>query len=98
LTGGGEVGHHQRHGEAQVAKAAILCAVPPLMLKTAPIRTDSQKVFDDFQLTSRPIVAILSRRGAGPLYGYNRQGPASEPVIQNWWRQGSDGRLEGTLR
>jgi non-heme chloroperoxidase len=38
-TGGGEVVHYlARHGESRVAKAAILCAVPPLMVKTQPIR------------------------------------------------------------
>jgi pimeloyl-ACP methyl ester carboxylesterase len=38
-TGGGEVVHYlARHGESRVAKAAIISAVPPLMMKTEPIR------------------------------------------------------------
>jgi len=94
-TGGGEVVHYlARHGEGRVAKAAILCAVPPLMLKTAANPNGlPKKVFDDFQ------VALAANRSqfyrdvaAGPFYGYNRPGAkASEPVIQNWWRQGMMG-------
>ena len=94
-TGGGEVVHYlARHGEARVAKAAILCAVPPLMVKTAANPNGlPKKVFDDFQ------VALAASRSqfyrdvaAGPFYGYNRPGAkASEAVIQNWWRQGMMG-------
>jgi non-heme chloroperoxidase len=94
-TGGGEVVHYlARHGEAGVAKAAILCAVPPLMVKsTANPSGLPKKVFDDFQ------AALAANRSqfyrdvaAGPFYGYNRPGAkASEAVIQNWWRQGMTG-------
>jgi non-heme chloroperoxidase len=94
-TGGGEVVHYlARHGEAGVAKAAILCAVPPLMVKTTANPNGlPKKVFDDFQ------AALAANRSqfyrdvaAGPFYGYNRPGAkASEAVIQNWWRQGMIG-------
>jgi non-heme chloroperoxidase len=94
-TGGGEVVHYlARHGEKEVAKAAILCAVPPLMLKTAANPNGLPKdVFDGFQ------TALAANRSqfyrdvaAGPFYGYNRPGAKpSEPVIQNWWRQGMMG-------
>ena len=50
-TGGGEVVHYlARHGENRVVKAALLCAVPPLMVKT-PANPNGlpKKVFDDFQ-------------------------------------------------
>ena len=94
-TGGGEVVHYlARHGEARVVKAAILSAVPPLMVKTAANPNGlPKKVFDDFQVAARgQSFAILSRRGGGPFYGYNRPGAkASEPIIQNWWRQGMMG-------
>ena len=94
-TGGGEVVHYlARHGESRVAKAAILCAVPPLMVKT-PANPDGlpKQVFDDFQ------AALAAGRSgfyrdvaAGPFYGYNRPGAKpSEAVIQNWWRQGMMG-------
>src|ERR1700733_5300867 len=94
-TGGGEVVHYlARHGESRVAKAAILCAVPPLMVKTAANPNGLPKdVFDGFQ------TALAANRSqfyrdvaAGPFYGYNRPGAKpSEPVIQNWWRQGMMG-------
>src|SRR5439155_11267051 len=50
-TGGGEVAHYlARHGESRVAKAVLISAVPPLMVKTAG-NPDGlpKKVFDDFQ-------------------------------------------------
>jgi non-heme chloroperoxidase len=94
-TGGGEVVRYlARHGEKEVAKAAILCAVPPLMLKTPANPNGLPKdVFDGFQ------AALAANRSqfyrdvaAGPFYGYNRPGAKpSEPVIQNWWRQGMMG-------
>jgi non-heme chloroperoxidase len=51
-TGGGEVAHYlARHGESRVAKAALISAVPPLMVKTdANPNGLPKKVFDDFQL------------------------------------------------
>src|SRR5471030_239446 len=94
-TGGGEVAHYLgRHGESRVAKAAIISAVPPLMVKTAANPNGlPKKVFDDFQ------AALAANRSqfyrdvaAGPFYGYNRPGAkASEAIIQNWWRQGMMG-------
>jgi non-heme chloroperoxidase len=94
-TGGGEVVRYlARHGESRVAKAAILSAVPPLMVKTAANPNGLPKeVFDGFQ------TALAANRSqfyrdlaSGPFYGYNRPGAKpSEPVIQNWWRQGMMG-------
>src|SRR5204863_1448779 len=50
-TGGGEVAHYlSRHGESRVAKAVLISAVPPLMMKTdANPNGLPKKVFDDFQ-------------------------------------------------
>ena len=94
-TGGGEVIRYLgRHGESRVAKAAILSAVPPLMLKTDANPGGLPKdVFDDFQ---KQLAASRSQFyydvAAGPFYGYNRPGVRpSEPVIRNWWRQGMMG-------
>jgi non-heme chloroperoxidase len=94
-TGGGEVVHYLgRHGESRVAKAAILSAVPPLMLKTAANPGGlPKKVFDDLQ------AQLLANRSqfyrdlpSGPFYGFNRPGvKSSEAVIHNWWRQGMMG-------
>jgi non-heme chloroperoxidase len=94
-TGGGEVVRYlARRGESGVAKAAILCAVPPLMVKTEANPKGLPKgVFDDFQAQLAANRSQFYRDvAAGPFYGYNRPGAkASEPVIANWWRQGMMG-------
>ncbi|MEP9368754.1 alpha/beta hydrolase [Xanthobacter sp. VNH20] len=96
-TGGGEVARYvARHGEPQgrVAKAVLVSAVPPLMVKTQnnpgglPI-----EVFDGFR------AALAANRAqffldvpAGPFYGFNRPGAKiDQGVINNWWRQGMMG-------
>jgi non-heme chloroperoxidase len=94
-TGGGEVTRYiARHGESRVAKAVLISAVPPLMVKT-PANPGGlpKEVFDGFQ------VQVATNRAqfyldvpTGPFYGYNRPGAkASQGVIQNWWRQGMMG-------
>jgi non-heme chloroperoxidase len=94
-TGGGEVVHYlARHGESRVAKAAIISAVPPLMLRTPANPSGLPKeVFDDFQVQLAASRSQFYRDvAAGPFYGYNRPGAKpSEAVIQNWWRQGMMG-------
>ena len=94
-TGGGEVVHYiARHGESRVAKAAILSAVPPLMVQT-PTNPDGlpKSVFDGLQDALAASRAQFYRDlPSGPFYGYNRPGAKpSEGVIQNWWRQGMMG-------
>jgi len=94
-TGGGEVVHYlARHGEKRVAKAAIISAVPPLMLKTAANPNGLPKeVFDDLQAQLAASRAkFYYDLPAGPFYGFNRPGVEKlEPVIRNWWRQGMMG-------
>jgi len=94
-TGGGEVVHYlARHGESRVAKAVIISAVPPLMVKTAANPGGLAKdVFDGLQAQ---LAANRSQfyydLAAGPFYGYNRPGAKpSQAVIWNWWRQGMMG-------
>jgi non-heme chloroperoxidase len=83
-----------RRGESGVVKAAIISAVPPLMLKTPANPTGLPKaVFDDLQ---KQLAASRSKFyrdvPEGPFYGYNRPGAKpSEAVIANWWRQGMMG-------
>jgi non-heme chloroperoxidase len=94
-TGGGEVTHYLgRHGESRVVKAALISAVPPLMVKTAtnPLGLP-KKSFDDLQAQLAANRSQFYRDvPAGPFYGYNRPGAkVSEAVIQNWWRQGMMG-------
>jgi non-heme chloroperoxidase len=94
-TGGGEVVHYiARHGESRVSKAAIISAVPPLMVQTEANPEGLPKsVFDDLQAQlaasrSEFYLALPT----GPFYGYNRPGVvSSEAVIHNWWRQGMMG-------
>ncbi len=94
-TGGGEVTRYvARHGKGRVAKAVLMSAVPPLMLKT-PGNPDGLpiEVFDDLR---NNLAANRSRfyrdLPAGPFYGFNRPGATPiEAVIQNWWRQGMMG-------
>src|ERR1700681_2354590 len=94
-TGGGEVVRYlARHGESRVAKAAIASAVPPLMVKTAANPGGLPKcVFDALQAQLAANRSQFYRDlAAGPFYGYNRPGAkSSEPIIQNWWRQGMMG-------
>ena len=94
-TGGGEVTHYlARHGESRVSKAALISAVPPLMVKTTanPLGLPKE-VFDGLQAQLAANRSQFYRDvAAGPFYGYNRPGAkASEAVIQNWWRQGMMG-------
>ena len=94
-TGGGEVVHYlARHGESNVAKAALISAVPPLMLKTAANPLGLPKsVFDDLQAQLAANRSQFYRDlPSGPFYGFNRPGvKSSEATIQNWWRQGMMG-------
>ena len=94
-TGGGEVVHYlARHGEGRAKKAAILCAVPPLMMKTPANPNGTPKeVFDGFQAALAGGRSQFYRDvAAGPFYGYNKPGAKpSEAVIENWWRQGMMG-------
>ena len=94
-TGGGEVAHYLgRHGESRVSKAALISAVPPLMVKTAANPGGLPKeVFDGLQAQLAANRSQFYRDlPEGPFYGFNRPGVrASEAIIQNWWRQGMMG-------
>jgi non-heme chloroperoxidase len=97
-TGGGEVaryvgkyGSGSGRAKGRVAKAVLISAVPPLMLKTrANPGGLPQDVFDGMRS------ALLADRAqffrdipTGPFYGFNRPGAkASQGIIDNWWRQG----------
>jgi non-heme chloroperoxidase len=94
-TGGGEVAHYiARHGTSRVAKAVLISAVPPLMVKTPANPGGLPKdVFDGIQAqvaTNR--AQFYMDLPSGPFYGFNRPGVKPIPgVIQNWWRQGMMG-------
>lgn len=96
-TGGGEVACYvARYGQPQgrVAKAVLVSAVPPLMLKT-PTNPEGTpiEVFDGLR------AALAANRSqffldvaSGPFYGFNRPGVDTiAGAVQNWWRQGMCG-------
>lgn len=99
-TGGGEVARYiGRHGTSRVKKAALVSAVPPLMLKTdknpggLPI-----EVFDgirkgELENRSQLYLDIAS----GPFFGFNRPGAkVSQGSIQSFWAQGMQGGHKST--
>lgn len=97
-TGGGEVAHYlARHGESRVAKAVLISAVPPIVIKTeANPGGLPQEVIDGLQAQFATNRAQFYRDfAAGPFYGFNRPGAkVSEGIIQNWWRQGMMGGVK----
>ncbi|WP_425284318.1 alpha/beta fold hydrolase [Ancylobacter rudongensis] len=96
-TGGGEVARYvAKHGEpaGRVAKAVLVSAVPPLMLKTdANPEGLPLEVFDGFRkATADNRAQFFLDVPAGPFYGFNREGAKVYPgVVNNWWRQGMMG-------
>jgi len=90
-TGGGEVTRYvARHGKGRVAKAVLIDAIPPVMVKkeSNPGGTPIE-VFEGYR------AALAANRAqlyldtpTGPFYGFNRPGTkVSEGLIRNWWRQ-----------
>ncbi|WP_322404183.1 alpha/beta hydrolase [Massilia luteola] len=94
-TGGGEVVRYlARHGQSRAAKAVLIAAVPPQMVKSATNPGGLPKdVFDGIQQQVATNRAQFYRDlPAGPFYGFNRPGvKPQEGIIQNWWRQGMMG-------
>jgi non-heme chloroperoxidase len=90
-TGGGEVARYiGRHGTARVAKAVLISAIPPLMLKTPanpgglPI-----EVFDQLRAGVQADRSQFFKDLALPFYGYNRPGAKlSQGVCDSFWLQG----------
>jgi non-heme chloroperoxidase len=98
-TGGGEVARYvAQAAKGRVAKAVLIDAVPPIMVKSdknpggLPI-----EVFDGLR------AALAANRSqfyldlpSGPFYGFNRPGAkVSQGLIENWWRQGMMGGAKG---
>jgi non-heme chloroperoxidase len=94
-TGGGEVAHYvARAKPGRVAKAVLISAVPPIMVKSDKNPTGTPiEVFDGIRS------ALAANRSqlyidlpTGPFYGFNRPGAKiSQGTIDNWWRQGMMG-------
>jgi len=96
-TGGGEVAAYvARHGQpaGRVAKAVLVSAVPPIMLKTERYPNGLPiSVFDGLRSALAANRAQFFRDlPAGPFYGFNRPGVETiEGTVDNWWRQGMMG-------
>jgi len=98
-TGGGEVVRYiARHGEKRVAKAVLISAVPPLMLKTEknpgglPL-----SVFDEIRASVVNDRAQFYKDLSLPFYGYNKAGTKiSEGVRETFWLQGMQSSIVGT--
>jgi non-heme chloroperoxidase len=96
-TGGGEVARYvARYGKGRVAKAVLIGAVPPIMVKShqnpggLPI-----EVFDQIREGTANNRAQFYQDLTIPFYGYNRQGAkASQGIRDNWWRQGMMGGIK----
>jgi non-heme chloroperoxidase len=97
-TGGGEVAHYVARAEpGRVAKAVLIGAVPPIMVKSEsnPGGTPIE-AFDGYR------AALIANRAqlyadiaSGPFYGFNRIGVQPiQGVIDNWWRQGMMGGIK----
>ncbi|MFT9220099.1 alpha/beta fold hydrolase [Gluconobacter oxydans] len=96
-TGGGQVARYvAKYGQPQgrVAKAVLISAVPPLM-----VRTDRSPEGAPIEVLDGLRAGLAANRAqffldvsTGPFYGFNRSGAeVSEGTIRNWWRQGMMG-------
>jgi non-heme chloroperoxidase len=96
-TGGGEVARYLgKHGTKRVAKAALISAITPLMLKTeknplgAPIA-----VFDGLRAALAANRPQFYKDITMPFYGFNRPGAKiSEGIREHWWLQGMVGSIK----
>ena len=93
-TGGGEVARYVAlYGDGRAAKAVLISAVPPVMVRSAknPAGTPIE-VFDDIRRNTATNRAQFYIDITLPFYGYNRAGAqVLEGVRRNWWRQGMMG-------
>ena len=93
-TGGGEVARYvAQHAEGRVAKAAIISAIPPVMVKSAtnPGGTPIE-VFDGFRAAMANRSQFYLDVASGPFYGFNRPGAkVIQGAIDNWWLRGMMG-------
>ncbi|ETX30400.1 alpha/beta fold hydrolase [Roseivivax isoporae] len=94
-TGGGEVTRYAARAEVgRIARAVLIGAVPPVMVRT-PTNPDGipPEIFDGYR------AAFAANRAqffldiaSGPFFGFNRDGAVvSEGQVRNWWRQGMMG-------
>ena len=99
--GGGEVARYiGRHGTKRVAKAALISAVPPLMLKTAanPGGVPIEKFNEIRQSSSADRSQFYKDLASGPFFGANRPGAkVSQGMIDSFWLQGMQAGHKNTF-
>jgi len=96
-TGGGEVIRYvAKYGKGRVAKAVLISAVTPIMIKNeknpegVPL-----SVFDEIRLNTATRRQQFFQDFTIPFYGYNREGAkAVQGIRDNWWRQGMMGAIK----
>jgi non-heme chloroperoxidase len=96
-TGGGEVARYLgRHGTKRVAKAVLMSAVPPLMLKTEKNAGGlPRSVFDGLRAGVAGDRSQFYKDITLPFYGFNRKGAKiSEGIREHWWLQGMMGGVK----
>src|ERR1035438_545703 len=100
-AGGGEVARYiGRHGTKRVAKAALISAVPPLMLRTAANPGGlPMEVFDKIRLgSSADRSKFYKDLASGPFFGANRPGAkVSQGMIDSFWLQGMQAGHKNTF-
>ena len=96
-TGGGEVIRYvARHGKGRVAKAVLISAVTPIMVKS-DMNPDGVPVslFDEIRLNTATRRQEYFQEFTFPFYGFNRLGSKpSQGIRDNWWRQGMMGSIK----
>lgn len=94
-TGGGEAARYAARAKpGRIAKAVLVSAIPPVMLKSAKNPGGlPMSVFDGYrQALAANRAQLYHDIASGPFYGFNREGAKIYPgTIQNWWRQGMIG-------
>lgn len=99
-TGGGEVARFiGRHGTRRIAKAVLVSAVPPLMLRTStnpgglPI-----EVFDGIRAGVTADRSQFFKDLSGPFFGFNRPGAKASQGLRDWfWLQSMQASLKSVL-
>ena len=94
-AGGGEVVRYAARAKpGRIAKAVLIGALPPVMVKSDRSSGGiSMEIFDEFRdALARNRAEFYKALSSGPLYGFNREGAeVSHALIDNWWRQGMAG-------
>jgi non-heme chloroperoxidase len=97
-TGGGEVAHYiGRHGTSRVAKAVLIGAVPPIMVKSESNPSGlPTSVFDGIRANVASNRSQFYKDLAVPFYGFNRpNAKVSQGTIDEFWREGMLGSIKG---